>query len=72
MGYTMKKGNKKNNTCTDTSPVKGLFGGIMSGIGGLGKVAKKAAQSGMMGPIGAGVSGLFMKPGKKSGSPDKY
>ena len=68
MAYTMKKGNKKNNTCTETSPMKGLFGGIGKALGGLGKMAGGAAKAGMMGPLGiaAGKTGLFMKDGKKS------
>lgn len=71
MAYKMKRGNKKNHTCSSSSPVKGLFGGIMGQLGGLGKIAKGAAKSGMMGPIGAGVSGLFMK-GEKKSKPFKY
>ena len=33
MGYKMKHGNKKNNTCQDSSPIKGLFGGLGKTLG---------------------------------------
>lgn len=76
MGYTMKQGNKKNNTCTETSPMKGLFGGLIGGakklIGGAAK--GKGLLGAAMNPIGAigGATGLFMKGDYKNRENSQY
>ena len=75
MGYKMKQGNRKNNTCSDPSPMKGFFGGLAKKIGGAAKGALmgKDGKFGIgdvgrlaLGPMGAvaGATGLFMKDGK--------
>tara|TARA_R110001592_G_scaffold720_7_gene3882 strand:+ start:2209 stop:2559 length:351 start_codon:yes stop_codon:yes gene_type:complete len=76
MGYKMKQGNTKNNTCTDTSPMKGLFGGLIGGakklIGGAAK--GKGLLGAAMNPIGAigGATGLFMKSDYKGKENSQY
>lgn len=61
MGYKMKHGNKKNNTCQDSSPIKGLFGGLGKTLG---KVLNPASMlPGKMGEMAGKLnplSGMLM------------